>query len=170
MCLRCAPRCFSSAAARRPLKDACPIYRLYCPQDRAGTDVQTHRNATKAPLTGNRSTKPPPARLGPSDSTSASDSATGASGMEWWRVGLLHQWDSNMVQSTCFYKQYTVRKSANNEKYVPKMLKSKKNEIANNLNNTLPASSCLLTAQYAHVHLRNRMARAVHSGVQRRME
>ena len=34
---------------------------LYCPQDRAGTDVQTHRNATKAPLTGNRSTKPPPA-------------------------------------------------------------------------------------------------------------
>jgi hypothetical protein len=30
---------------------------LYCPQDRAGTDVQTHRNATKAPLTGNRSTK-----------------------------------------------------------------------------------------------------------------
>jgi hypothetical protein len=24
---------------------------LYCPQDRAGTDVQTHRNATKAPLT-----------------------------------------------------------------------------------------------------------------------
>ena len=45
---------------------------LYCPQDRAGTDVQAHRNATKAPLTGNRSTKPPPAaRLGPSDSTSA---------------------------------------------------------------------------------------------------
>ena len=74
----------------------------------------------------------------------------GASGMEWWRVGeLLHQWGSNMVQSTCFYKQYTVRKSANNEKYIPKMLKSKKNEIANNLNNTLPASSCLLTAQYA---------------------
>ncbi len=33
---------------------------LYCPQDRDGTDVQTHRNATKAPLTGNRSTKPPP--------------------------------------------------------------------------------------------------------------
>jgi hypothetical protein len=31
-----------------------------CPQDRAGTDVQTNRNATKAPLTGNRSTKPPP--------------------------------------------------------------------------------------------------------------
>ena len=56
---------------------------------------------------------------------------------------------SNMVQLTCFYKQYTVRKSANNEKYIPKMLKSKKNEIANNLNNTLPASSCLLTAQYA---------------------
>jgi hypothetical protein len=24
----------------------------YCPQDRAGTDVQTHRKATKAPLTG----------------------------------------------------------------------------------------------------------------------
>ena len=40
---------------------------LYCPQDRAGTDVQTHKNATKAPLTGNRSTKPPPAApLGPS--------------------------------------------------------------------------------------------------------
>jgi hypothetical protein len=31
---------------------------LYCPQDdRAGTDVQTHRNATKAPLNGKRSTK-----------------------------------------------------------------------------------------------------------------
>jgi hypothetical protein len=27
-------------------------YALYCPQDRAGTDVQTHKNATKAPLTG----------------------------------------------------------------------------------------------------------------------
>ena len=37
------------------------VYR-YCPQDRAGTDVQTHRNATKAPLTGNRSTKPPATR------------------------------------------------------------------------------------------------------------
>ena len=73
--------------------------------------------------------------------------AAGASGMEWWRVGeLLHQWGSNMVQSTCFYKQYTVRKSANNEKYIPKMLKSKKNEIANNMNNTLPEQ---LTAQYA---------------------
>jgi hypothetical protein len=29
------------------------VYGLYCPQDRAGTDVQTHINATKAPLTGN---------------------------------------------------------------------------------------------------------------------
>ncbi len=38
---------------------------LYCPQDRAGTDVQAHRNATKAPLPGNRSTKPPCCTTGP---------------------------------------------------------------------------------------------------------
>ena len=64
---------------RRPLFAGLTcVTSLYCPQDRVGTDVQTHRNATKAPLTGNRSTKPPPAvRLGPSDSTSATPTCTG---------------------------------------------------------------------------------------------
>jgi hypothetical protein len=55
-----APRvCPSRAAAIGGLlpRRVCTYrYGLYCPQDRAGTDVQTHRNATNAPLTGNRST------------------------------------------------------------------------------------------------------------------
>jgi hypothetical protein len=55
----CARREASSSSTKR----GALRYGLYCPQDRAGTDVQTHRNATKAPLTGNRSTKPPPAAL-----------------------------------------------------------------------------------------------------------
>jgi hypothetical protein len=48
---------------RTGVADTCQTHYVWCdcPQDRAGTDVQTHRKATKAPLTGNRSTKPPPA-------------------------------------------------------------------------------------------------------------
>ncbi len=55
------PKCSIIGTSRG--KGAILIECLYCPQDRAGTDVQTHRKATKAPLTGNRSTKPPPAVL-----------------------------------------------------------------------------------------------------------
>ncbi len=65
----------------------------FCRQDiRAGTDVQTHRNATIAPLTGNRSTKPPPAaRLGPSDSTSATPTCTGTRLPQTWTLCFSHR-------------------------------------------------------------------------------